>query len=628
MRATNRVVALVVVGTAVIAACIGSAALTLSETEQDLLVIPQGVTTGDVMVGGSGSTGPIVLSPSNSTESDLIMSITESCANWTLSLPPLPVNVFCEPIGSGSACMPRNYTFSATFTPTGAGLNTCSATIATKLGIAGSASSGSNAFYQIQLTGNGVAPPYALAINPPNNATLQYTDIPIGTPSSSQRVTITNTGASAMTVTGAITPGAPYTITPIGGATFASQLLQPAQSAAYDVTCTPPLVAPYPATITFQTNLQQGGFTRTLNLACNGISSTLQITPNPAAFDRETLVGVPPADLVLSITNNGATTMFPDVHLDTGTEVTIMQRPESPLAGGASTSIVLRYTAATEHAYGQIDNLVITHTPGGTRSIAINAEALVGEIGVTPAIADFGPACPGSEKTVDLMVYATSSGPVQVKTVTMPDAPFSVTGTGGRLEPNHGNIISLQARVSATTPGTLEDKAVLTTNLPGAAATRDIPFRAIALPPGISPTPDLVHFGAGHIGSPTTAKRVTISNCGTGDLAITGAHIEGENANEFVIVGPEDPVQTIPVLGELPFLVVMNPTTVGPKVAKLVVEHAGGRIEADLDGTGFVDEDGEKTTYYTCSAGSPGGLGGPLALALVILVRRRRRAPS
>lgn len=634
MRAKNRLLAVGIVGVAVIAACIGS--LTLSTTEQETMSYPGSASAGNVMVGQSGTTPPIVFQPLTVNDDDTIIAITENCAKWSLSLNPLPKRVNCDSVstevgggqyGSGS-CVPNTYSFTGTFTPSGPGPDSCLVTVEWRPTATGSAGSGSNSqFLTIGLNGMGVAPAYALSMTPMNGSTLQYTDIPITTTSTSQRITITNTGSSAITVMGASSDMTTFPITPVAGSTFASQTLAVMQSASFDVACRPLLEQDYTGTVMFTTSQAQGGIARTVNLMCNGITSTLNISPNPAGFARDTLVGKPPQDLTINITNSGADTMFTDVHLVTNTEVSIVSGPQTTLAAGSSTSVVLHYSAATEHPFGRIDNLVITHTPGGTRTIAINAEALVGEIGITPALVDFGPVCPSSEKTADLMVYATSSGPVDLTSITQPGMPFSVSGSGGTLEPNHGNIISLTARVQATSAGTLDDEFVLNTNLPGADATHAVKLQGVALPPGVSPTPNLVHFGPGRIGTPTTAKTITVSNCGTSALAITGAHIEGPSATEFAIVAPEDPKQTIPMMGEIEFLVIMNPATPGTKVAKLVVEHAGGVVEADLDGNGFgADTDGgaEKTTYYTCTAGGVAGL--PIALAFLFARRRRRRA--
>ncbi|MGE0395132.1 MAG: choice-of-anchor D domain-containing protein [Kofleriaceae bacterium] len=637
MRANNRLLAVGVVGAAVIVACVGH--LTLSESEQRAMSYPTSASAGSVMVGQSGTTPAIVFSPATELDNDTIMSVTENCGNWALNLKPLPADVYCDAIsaevggsgyGSGS-CVPYTYSFTATFTPTGPGSSSCPVTVTYTSNTGGGSGSGSGSgsgtiqTLLITLNGTGVAPAYALSMSPPNNSTLQFTDIPINSASTPQKITITNTGTSSITAMGTHSNMAAFPLTALAGASFTSQTLAMGQSASYEVSCAPTAAQQYTGTITFRTSQAQGNITRTVNLNCNGITSDLVIDPNPASFPRSTLVGQP-QDLAIQITNNGASTAFTDVHLMSGGEVTITQQPTSPLANGAQTTIVLHYTAETERELGRIDNLVITHTPGGTRTVAINAEALVGEIGVTPALVDFGPVCPGSEKTADLMVYATASGPVNLTSITQPGAPFSISGTGGLLEPNHGNIISLTARVTAQAAGELGDSFTLNTNLPGAAAMHEVQLQGVALPAGVTPTPNLVHFGPGRIGSPTTAKKITISNCGSSALQITGARIEGPSASEFTIVGPEDPLQSIPTMGELEFLVVMNPVTTGTKLAKLVVEYEGGVAETDLDGNGFgidTDEGGEKTTYYTCSAGGAGGL--PIALALLVMRRRRRR---
>ncbi len=623
MRKTNRLLAVGIVGAAVIAACVGS--LTLSETEQRTMSYPGSASAGNVVIGQSGTTPPIVFTPATATDNDTITSISENCTKWGLNLPMLPATVACMP--NTQPCVPMTYSFTGTFTPSGPGPDSCAVTVAYRSNsFTGSGSGSGSASIQtlvIVLNGTGVAPSYAITVTPAAGTALEYTDIPINTTSTTQQITITNTGTGALTIAGTNTDPARFPVTSVAGSTFASQPLGVGQSAKFDVACNPLAVQSYSATITFQTT--PGNLMRSVGLECNGITSNLVIDPNPAGFARNTLVGAPPADLVLNITNSGAETMFTEVKLATGGEVSIIGSPLSPLPGGESTTIVLHYKAETEHPFGRIDNLVITHTPGGTRTIAVNAEALVGEIGVTPALVDFGPVCPNSEKTADLMVYATSSGPVNLTSITQPAAPFMVSGTGGPLAPNHGNIISLTARVSATNAGKLEGKLTLNTNIPGAGATHDVQLMGVALPAGVTPTPNIVHFGPGQIGSPTIAKRVTVSNCGTSELAITGARVEGPNAAEFAIVLPEDPVQTVPMMGELEFLVVMTPSSPGTKIAQLVVEHAGGTVDVDLDGNGFDVNDGEKTTYYTCSAGGAGGL--PVAFAL-LLMRRRRRATA
>ncbi|MDB4961292.1 MAG: hypothetical protein JWP01_1291 [Myxococcales bacterium] len=57
-----------------------------------------------------------------------------------------------------------------------------------------------------------------------------------------------------------------------------------------------------------------------------------------------------------------------------------------------------------------------------------------------------------------------------------------------------------------------------------------------------------------------------------------------------------------------------------------MIDYEGGSLVAALDGNGFGGDDGnveERGTYYACSTGSGAGCV-PLALALLVLRRRRR----
>ena len=623
MRRQNRLAAVVIVGAAVFAACLGN--LTLSTVEQHTMSYPGSASAGNVMVGQSGTTPAIVFTPATPQDNDRIITITANCVNWTLNFPsPLPADVYCDLVnvgGSQTTCVPQSYSFTGTFTPTGAGSDSCPVTVVWRSNVSGSA--GSNSTFLVVLNGTGVAPSYSLEVSPAMGTPLEYSDIPVNTTSSAQVITVTNDGTSPLTVVGSNSDPVLFPLMPVGGANFSIQALQPQQSVQYSVACHPPAATDYAGTITFMTGPAQGNLVSTVSLECNGIVSDLDISPTPASFARGTLVGRSPPEIDITITNHGAGAVNLNASLESGSAVEITAPPVSPLAKDASTSVRLRYTAVIAHPFGVIDRLLI-NAGAGPQMVAINAEALIGEIGVSPGIVEFGPVCPGSDRTAELMVYATSSGPVTLTSITPPGAPFSVTGMGGDLVPNHGNIIPLTARMSANTPGELEDVLVLNTNLPGSAAMREVHLSGVALPPGITPTPGEVAFGLAPIGAPTTAKAVTVSNCGTSPLAITGARIEGPNAREFTIVSPADPVQMVPVLGELEFLVIMNPASAGAKSATLVVEHADGRIEVDLDGSGFAaDGGGDKSTYYTCSAGGAAG-GLPVVLGVLVLRRRRR----
>ncbi len=623
------------VASVVIAACFGEAKLA---TSRQAVIVPDRdpVEMGSVVVGQMVTTSPaITLSPETETSDDTITSITESCADFALSLPNGGSGqVFCSggPIGSGSAptfalggagygtgaCVPVTYSFNATFMPSGPGSASCAVTVNyTPTG------GGSGSSRLITLNGTGTAPAFALTVTPP---TISFSDHPIGSTSSATTVAVKNTGSMVLTVTGTNSNPSNFSVAPVGAANFGSQSLTSGQQVGFSVRCTPIALGPITGVLTFDS----AAGPRTVTLSCNGIgASNLAITPVPGDFGP-TLVGRAPANLSIQITNSGtaATTLSVALAAGASPELAIVTNPNGMnLPMGMPTNVVLSYSALTDHPSGSLGTLVVNYTGGTARNIAINGTALPAEIGAAPAAIDFGPICVGETATKPVMVYASAAGNVDIATVTGAAPPFGVTRTTGTLQGNHGNTIDFMATVSPTAPGELMDSFTLNTNLPNNPA-RSFPLKATALPAGVTPTPDLVHFGPGRVGMTTSAKTIEVSNCGNAPINITAARIEGTSANDFAIVSPENPVMSLPQMGSVKFLVVMSPRQSGTKAAQLVIEYDGGTVIADLDGNGFGGDETallDRETYYACSTGSGGGLA-PLALALGLLLRRRRRA--
>jgi hypothetical protein len=201
------------------------------------------------------------------------------------------------------------------------------------------------------------------------------------------------------------------------------------------------------------------------------------------------------------------------------------------------------------------------------------------------------------------------------------------------LKAHHGNeamVAVSAAPAMSSSPGDKTDSVKLVTNIP-AMGQVPISVHALVLAGGIAPTPGMVHFGPNSVGTPSPAKTVTLTNCGSADLMLGDASFMGSNADEFAIVSPADVHVTITQSQSQDFLVVMNPKTVGSKTAQLVFTYPGGSQMVSLDGMGYGGGGGgsntsnvDRETYYACSVGTPGGLM-PLAFAGLLLRRRRPR---
>lgn len=620
---TKRVVAgLFVCGAAAIAACFGSEPTVGSTSQAVLQPGSSFYDFGGVPVGMTERSTPFIISSQNPQDDDTIIDITETCGDFDLDLNPSPqgYRIYCDGTtfngGSGTICNPSSYMFTATFSPVGAGSSSCTVRVDYM-----QTGTGLTTFFNITLQGAGIAAASSLSINPPNGTGLSFGDIPINQSSSPQPVTITNNGTSPLSVAGTVT--GPYQVLGVGGATFPSQTLGAGSSAGYEVRCRPTVTGIQPGTLTFSSAAPPVG----LMLSCNGVLPTaLTVTPNPGNFPA-TLTGKP-VDLDVTITNTGlATTLI--VSLGGASPELTFAANGNPngqgIGSGSSVVAKLHYAAITDHPMSRLGTLNVNYTGGTNLGVAINGEALPGNLGVSPGTSiDFGPVCAGARVDQTVSLYASAAGAFDVTSVTPPSAPFMATTTSGSLKGNHGNSLMLTASVMPTAAGDLTDKLVVNTNLPMPA--QNVALTAKALPAGVTPTPDVVHFGPNRVMQTTTTKEIIVSNCGSSPITFTSARIEGASAEEFALVS-ELPGGAIDQRASTKLLVVMTARSNGNKQAQLVLEHSGGTVAVGLDGNGFGGDDvsiGEDTTYYACNAGGASGFGA-LGIGLLAVLRRRRR---
>jgi hypothetical protein len=364
-------------------------------------------------------------------------------------------------------------------------------------------------------------------------------------------------------------------------------------------------------------------------LRCNGIDSTVNIAPDQVNFGN-TLVGRPPMNKAIQISGNGSA-YIEYVTLDsdaTTNGVTIVSNPQM-MSVGSGQSIVLAYDAAAMHPAGTLGTLAVKFdVDEKPRTVVISGQALLGGVGTNPASVELGAVCAGSTATETVEIYASEAGDIMLQSLTKPAAPFDammVDTLPKQLAGNHtGTSATVRVTLAPTEPGDFHDEIKLTSDVPNKEMS-EVTLHGIGLAAGIAATPNVVHFGTTAPGTTTSIKEVQLTNCGTSDLSFDRATITGAQATEFTLIGANPARVLKPTESEL-FMVVMQPETGGYKAAQLVLEHSAGTTPVDLDGTG----DGEGTsgkdreTYYACSTGRGAALW-PIALALVLLRRRRRR---
>lgn len=604
---------------------------TLSSTEQlAVLTTPAtSYTFPTTEIGSTSAATTISVRPAGtpSTDSyDDVTSVTATCPDFVINAPGLPAPVYrtviCDSCG-GTICQPLaapicytdayvTYSFTASFRPIVVPTASCVVTITTN----GTTSR------TVTLYGNGSSPPIDIDVQP---TSVAFGDVRRNTASTAATISVRNLGGSPLDVTG-VTISGPFAITggPTGGTT-----VQPGGSQPYTVTCDPTSVGGVSGSLTVTSN-DPATPTISVPVSCNGIDSNLDITPSPSQIPT-TRVGEP---RVASITlrNTGAASMTIASVALTGTDMTMVTAPPAGtvLVGGASSMAQVQFGAtASGDATGTI---VVTYDGGQVRSVPISARALNTSMALTPdGAVDLGPVCVGQKKDQQFTIIANDQGPFAINQISTPQAPFAVGAPTLPAAVQGGGATMLTFTVTATptTSGPATSSMVVTTDIPG-GDPRQIDLLVEGLPAGVSGTPALLDFGSTPLEVTTLGSNVQITNCATTPAVLSNARLEGPDASEFAIVLPPTS-STVPASGTVAWLVVMATRTAGVKHATFTIDGPDGPVSVELTGEGLgkigpdVTDPVGKPSYYACSAGGSATAAWPLALALALLLRRRRR---
>jgi MYXO-CTERM domain-containing protein len=600
-----------------------------SSTAQEVVTLsPTSHDFGAVQIGASSAVFTVSVDPARNTSDD-VTAVTASCADFAITALGLPstVSSTCTSCVAGAPGTPDegaiicaqqvicsggydvvNYTFDTQFTPTVAGTVSCVVTVQLN---------GGTSTKTLTLTGTGSAPPIHVAAQP---ASVGFGDVRRNTDGAAT-ITVTNSGGAQATVSSVAVTGAGFAVT--GPAAYP---LGAGASMIHTVTCHPTAVGPTTGNLAISSD-DPGTPVINVPLACNGIDSTLDVTPSPAAL-ATTRVGEP-IDATIMLANSGTASMtLENVSLTAaGITMTAAPGPGTVLSGsGGNAPVMVHFAAAT--AGTVTGTLVTTYDGGQTRSTQISARALGTSMALTPdGDVDFGPVCGGQSKAVDFTLIANDQGAFSVRTISTPAAPFALAAPALPASVAGAGASQTRFKVTAapTGAGVATSTMVVHTDIPG-ATDRTVNLSVQGLAAGVTATPDVLDLGFKHINTTTIGQEVHLSNCAVGPLAFSNARIEGPNADDFAIVAqPMSP--TIPPAGAATWLVVLQAHAVGSKAATFAVDYAGGTAMVPLMGEGVGDPVAAtpgRGSYYACSAGQPSSLW-PLAIALGLVLRRRRR---
>ncbi|HKS70312.1 MAG TPA: choice-of-anchor D domain-containing protein, partial [Ktedonobacterales bacterium] len=385
-------------------------------------------------------------------------------------------------------------------------------------------------------------PAPAVSLSP---TSLNLGSVTVGTTSSAQSATLTNSGTAALTINS-------ITITGTNAGDFAQTNTCPLSPATLpasgtctiSVTFTPGVAGTRNASVSIADNAS--GAPHALPLTGIGLGPVASLSPGSVSFGNET-VGYTSAAQTVKLTNSGTA----DLHISSiglgganaGDFAQTNTCPLAPSALAAQASCTISVTfAPTITGARSASVLIADDAPGSPRSVALSGT------GTTPAPAvtlsnsslSFGTVVIGHSSAAQ-SVTLTNSGTAALTINSI--APggtnpgdFAQTNTcpigPATLAPGGTCTISVTFTPSATGSRTasvsIADNAA---NSPQAIALSGTGQNPTA--PAVTLSPTSLSFGNVNVGSTSPAKSITLTNSGNAALSISGITITGANSASF-----------------------------------------------------------------------------------------------
>jgi len=248
---------------------------------------------------------------------------------------------------------------------------------------------------------------------------------------------------------------------------------------------------------------------------------------------------------------------------------------------------------------------------------------------VSPVALDLGTACVGTQVTGTVRLINSGTATLTMQKPEMDRAFVAVlqqpASYPAPLPPGYAATVGVSPRTSQI--GAID--GTLTWDVDAPAGPFSVPVTLHYINAGAAISPRSLIFGSIDAGQVSPRQTVTLENCNPAPirLAIDGV-VASQGGLDAWDVTPATDERTLGPHDKLQIGALFRPKRVGPHVAhiQLAIDGEPGEIELTGDALGKLPE---PTSFYACSCRAPSSpaQGAPLALAVLLALRRRRRAP-
>jgi len=409
--------------------------------------------------------------------------------------------------GNPSASIPvgQSITVQMQFAPTAFGAANGTLTVT---------SDASNSPLAIALSGTGMQP--ALTISP---SSLDFSNVTVGQ-TSSQNVTLTNSGNARLTVNLATVSGTGFGITGLA----LPKTITAGANISFSVSFTPTSTAPETGSIIFTDNASNSP--QTLTLTGNAVATGSTLSANPGSFNFNNVAVNGSSQQSFTLTNSGNTTITINQVSTTGggfssTGLTAGQR----IAAGATATLVSTFAPTTAGAASGSVTITSTAT-NPTLTIPLSGTGTQGALSASPASINFGAVRDGASASVPVTLTNTGTAPVSITGHTIAGTGFTLTGWNAPASLTPGQTTNFTVTFAPAASGSASGSVSITDNAPGSPLAISLNGSGTNTQATITISPMPVAFNSVNVGSNST-QTITLTNTGNTALNITAATISG-----------------------------------------------------------------------------------------------------
>ena len=532
---------------------------------------PSSYNFGNQAVGTTSSAAPITLTNTG----NATLNITSVTIAGTNSGDFTQTNNCGPTVAAGASC-----TLSVTFTPTVVGAETGVVTIT---------DNASPATQTVSLTGTGVAT-QMVSLSP---ASLTFPAQLVGTSSSAQSVTLSNTGSAVLSIT-SITTSGDFSQTNTCGASLAASA-----SCTLSVTFTPTASGSRSGSLTITDNASPA--TQTVSLTGTGTLPVVSLSPASLTFPAQQ-VGTSSKAQLVTLKNTGSATLR-ITRITVSGDFSQTNPCGSSVAVGASCTLSVTFKPTAAGTRTGAVTITDNATPS-TQTISLTGTGTAPVVSLSPTSLTFPAQKVGTSSSAQSVTLRNTGNASLTITSIKASGNFSQTNTcGASVAASASCTISVTFKPTAT--GTRTGAVTITDNANPATQTVSLTGTG-ASAAVVSLSPASLTFAAQQVGTTSNAQSVTLSNTGSEALGITSITASGDSSQTNTCGS------SVAANASCTLSVTFEPTAAGAITGAVTIadDAVGSPQSVALTGTGedftFTAPPGSSTSATV----SPGGTAG------------------